>query len=38
MLSGLDVLEAQGFDTLIGKRVGLVTHPAAVNTHTRSAA
>jgi uncharacterized protein YbbC (DUF1343 family) len=28
---GIDVLEAQGFATLAGKRVGLLTHPAGVN-------
>src|SRR5579883_2336663 len=29
--TGLDVLRAQGFGPLRGKRVGLVTHPAAVS-------
>lgn len=28
---GIDVLEANGFDDLQGKRVGLLTHPAGVN-------
>jgi len=30
---GIDVLESQGFAALKGKRVGLLTHPAAVNRH-----
>jgi uncharacterized protein YbbC (DUF1343 family) len=38
MRTGLDVLRASGFAPLRGKRVGLVTHPAAVDTHTQSAA
>ena len=35
--SGLDVLVAQRFALLRGKRVGLVTHPAAVDAQFRSA-
>ena len=35
--SGLDVLIAQRFAPLRGKRVGLVTHPAAVDAQFRSA-
>lgn len=31
VLLGIDVLEAQGFAPLVGKRVGLLTHPAGVN-------
>ena len=31
IMLGIDVLEAQGFATLAGKRVGLLTHPAGVN-------
>lgn len=30
---GIDVLERQGFAPLLGKRVGLLTHPAGVNRH-----
>jgi uncharacterized protein YbbC (DUF1343 family)/CubicO group peptidase (beta-lactamase class C family) len=30
-MSGIDVLEARGFDSLRGRRVGLVTHRAAVD-------
>ena len=28
---GIDALEARGFDVLEGKRIGLLTHPAGVN-------
>ncbi len=31
VMLGIDVLEADGFTALKGKRVGLVTHPAGVN-------
>jgi len=31
LLLGIDVLEQQGFAPLVGKRVGLLTHPAGVN-------
>jgi uncharacterized protein YbbC (DUF1343 family) len=31
VMLGIDVLEAEGFARLKGKRVGLLTHPAAVN-------
>lgn len=31
ILLGIDVLEAEGFARLKGKKVGLLTHPAAVN-------
>ncbi len=31
VMLGIDVLEAQGFGILQGKRVGLLTHPAGVN-------
>lgn len=31
LMLGIDVLEAQGFRDLAGKRVGLLTHPAGVN-------
>jgi uncharacterized protein YbbC (DUF1343 family) len=31
IMLGIDVLEAQGFSALAGKRVGLLTHPAGVN-------
>lgn len=31
VLPGIDVLEMRGFDTIKGKRVGLLTHPAGVN-------
>ena len=31
VLLGIDVLERQGFAPLLGKRVGLLTHPAGVN-------
>lgn len=34
VLTGLDVLRARGFAQLAGKRVGLVTHPAAVSRGT----
>jgi uncharacterized protein YbbC (DUF1343 family) len=36
--TGLDVLSAQGFAPLRGLRVGLVTHPAAVDSQPRHAA
>jgi uncharacterized protein YbbC (DUF1343 family) len=35
--TGLDVLAAQGFDRLKGRRVGLVTNPSAVDRHLHSA-
>lgn len=35
--TGLDVLVAQKFESLRGKRVGLVTHPAAVDSHFKNA-
>lgn len=31
VMLGIDVLESQGFAMLKGKRIGLLTHPAAVN-------
>ncbi|MCF3650387.1 DUF1343 domain-containing protein [Synoicihabitans lomoniglobus] len=31
VMLGIDVLEATGFKPLLGKRVGLLTHPAGVN-------
>ncbi len=31
VMLGIDVLEAKGFDTVVGKRIGLLTHPAGVN-------
>ncbi|HYP17746.1 MAG TPA: exo-beta-N-acetylmuramidase NamZ domain-containing protein, partial [Opitutus sp.] len=31
VLLGIDVLEAQGFSAVKGKRIGLLTHPAGVN-------
>ncbi|MEI6860748.1 MAG: DUF1343 domain-containing protein, partial [Verrucomicrobiota bacterium] len=31
VMLGIDVLEAKGFDTVIGKRIGLLTHAAGVN-------
>jgi uncharacterized protein YbbC (DUF1343 family) len=37
-MTGLDVLRDADFAPLRGKRVGLVTHPAALDTHLRSAA
>ncbi|MDP3069901.1 MAG: DUF1343 domain-containing protein [Opitutaceae bacterium] len=33
VMLGIDVLEADGFATLKGKRLGLLTHPAGVNRH-----
>ncbi len=36
-MTGLDVLIADGFSVLAGRRVGLVTHPAAVASDLRSA-
>lgn len=36
VMLGIDVLEAQGFAALKGKRVGLLTHPAGVNRHGMS--
>lgn len=38
MSTGLDALRKADFAPLRGKRVGLVTHPAALDTHFRSAA
>ncbi len=37
MPTGLDALRKADFATLRGKRVGLVTHPAALDSHFRSA-
>ena len=31
VMLGIDVLESQGFASIKGKRVGLLTHPAGVN-------
>ncbi|HEY1111860.1 MAG TPA: exo-beta-N-acetylmuramidase NamZ domain-containing protein, partial [Opitutaceae bacterium] len=31
IMLGIDVLEAEGFAAVKGKRIGLVTHPAGVN-------
>ena len=36
VMLGIDVLEADGFALLRGKRVGLLTHPAGVNRQGRS--
>jgi uncharacterized protein YbbC (DUF1343 family) len=36
VLNGIDVLEARGFDSLRGRRVGLVTHRAAVDATGRT--
>lgn len=36
--TGLDALRDSGFAAVRGKRVGLVTHPAAVDAELRSAA
>lgn len=36
IMLGIDVLEADGFKALRGKRVGLLTHPAGVNRRGRS--
>lgn len=36
VLLGIDVLEAQGFAPVKGKRIGLLTHPAGVNRNGRS--
>ncbi len=36
VMLGIDVLEADGFAALRGKRVGLLTHPAGVNRQGRS--
>ncbi len=33
VMLGIDVLEAQGFAAVKGKRIGLLTHPAGVNRH-----
>lgn len=33
VLLGIDVLEADGFAAVKGKRIGLLTHPAGVNRH-----
>ncbi len=33
VMLGIDVLEAQGFAAIKGKRIGLLTHPAGVNRH-----
>jgi len=31
VMLGIDVLESRGFNAIVGKRVGLLTHPAGVN-------
>jgi len=31
VMLGIDVLEAEGFKTIAGKKIGLLTHPAGVN-------
>src|SRR6185295_6177928 len=31
VMLGIDVLESRGFDSVKGKRIGLLTHPAGVN-------
>ena len=36
VLTGIDVLEQNGFQELSGKRVGLVTNPSGVDRHVRS--
>ncbi len=36
VLTGIDVLEANGFEQLRGKRIGLITNPTGVNRHLRS--
>ncbi|MGM0474910.1 MAG: exo-beta-N-acetylmuramidase NamZ family protein [Bacteroidota bacterium] len=36
VLTGIDVLQASGFDLLNGKRVGLVTNPTGVDRHLNS--
>lgn len=36
VLTGVDVLEANGFSELSGKRVGLITNPTGVNKNLRS--
>ena len=36
ILLGVDYLEARNFDVLQGKRVGLLTHPAGVNSQEKS--
>jgi len=36
ILLGVDYLEARNFDVLQGKRVGLLTHPAGVNSQGKS--
>lgn len=38
VLTGLDVLEAEGFRRLCGRRIGLLVHPASVNRRLRHAA
>ena len=36
VLTGIDVLQEEGFAPLLGKRVGLVTNPSGVNRNVRS--
>ena len=36
VLTGIDVLQKEGFPQLVGKRVGLVTNPSGVDRHVRS--
>ncbi|HTV24284.1 MAG TPA: exo-beta-N-acetylmuramidase NamZ domain-containing protein [Polyangiaceae bacterium] len=36
VLAGIDVLESRGFDSLRGRRVGLVTHRAAIDAQGRT--
>lgn len=36
IMLGIDVLEAEGFATVKGKRLGLLTHPAGVNRNGRA--
>ena len=36
VMLGIDVLESEGFASLRGKRLGLLTHPAGVNRHGES--
>ena len=36
VLTGIDVLQQQGFEPLLGKRVGLVTNPSGVDRSVRS--
>jgi uncharacterized protein YbbC (DUF1343 family) len=36
VMLGIDVLEAEGFKAIAGKRIGLLTHPAGVNRRSES--